>query len=40
MSLHTVVDMYNKAGRTDDFGIKGYKIAPDLKSFPSKAGIV
>lgn len=40
MSLHTVVDMYNKAGRTDDFGIKGYQIAPENKCFPSKAGIV
>ena len=40
MSLHTVVDMYNKAGRTSEFGIKGYTIASSNKCFPSKSGIV
>lgn len=40
MSLHTVVDMYTKAGRTDEFGIKGYKIAASNKGIKSKSNIV
>jgi hypothetical protein len=33
MSLNTVVNMYSKEGRTDDFGVKGYSVAPTNKVF-------